>query len=87
MTMNIEVNQLTNEVLALKEEIVGLKAVIRDLNSKADTATELLCPSCKKEHMISLPSMNLKLCGCTYSEPWVLKPKQKSILIKNLVGE
>jgi len=88
MSINTEVNQLTNEVLALREEIVGLKAVIRDLK---DTGIGKVCPSCKSERMINLTTFDegrgMRLCGCTYWEPYRLKKGQKSVQIKNLVGE
>jgi len=49
--------------------------------------TGKVCPKCQDESMISLTSLNLRVCGCGYKENFYLKPNQKSVLIEGLVGE
>jgi len=44
------------------------------------------CPDCGCG-LIILTSMNLKVCDCGYKVEFRLKPGQKSIFIKGLVGE
>lgn len=46
-----------------------------------------VCPDCG-ESMIILYSMDKKICGgCGYTTEFKLKKDQKSILIKNLIGD
>jgi len=49
--------------------------------------TGKVCPKCQDESMLSLTSLNLRVCGCGYKENFYLKPNQKSVLIEGLVGE
>lgn len=39
-------------------------------------------------NVVDLPSMNKRICfSCGKQYEWKLKPGQKSLLIKNLIGE
>lgn len=45
------------------------------------------CPACKEYAIVELPSLNQKICfGCHTKFTWHLKPNQKSVLIRGLVG-
>lgn len=44
------------------------------------------CPVCNVG-LIDLSSMNMRVCGCCHREyEWKLKPGQKSVLIKGVIG-
>jgi len=86
---NIEsskVNAFISDIDAMKRYIIKLEKENMDLR---DNGTGKICPACEKERMITLTTINggIRLCGCTYQESNKLKPNQKSLLIKGLVGE
>lgn len=51
------------------------------------TPAQAQCPNCKEYAIVELPSMNKKTCFACHTEyDWHLKPMQKSVLIKGMVG-
>ena len=63
---------------------VDLGVPVSSLDHKPDK-----CPRCREGSLLSLPSINRKICTngkCAAIFIWELKKGQKSVLIDNLVG-
>ena len=76
---------LTRENALLKQRVLYLEQQAIELKNNG---TGKLCPSCNKERMINLTTIDggIRLCGCKYQESNKLKPGQKSVLERKTGG-